>query len=230
MLEASADGGALKTERKGVSLYDVRVARPRRARRPRAGARRQRHRRARPPGAGWSPRSADPARGHHGDADRRPRRHDDQHRAGARGRSRSTYGCGPSPSRTGSTRRCARCAPVLPGARLEVTGGPNRPPLEAASSAALFERAARARRSPRAAGARRGAPSAARRTATSPPVSARRRSTGSVPSAAGRTPTTNTSSSTSCPAGPRCCGALRRRSCWRDPTNRPRPRLVPARP
>jgi glutamate carboxypeptidase len=31
--------------------------------------------------------------------------------------------------------------PVLPGATLTVTGGPNRPPLEAAASAALFERA-----------------------------------------------------------------------------------------
>ena len=30
---------------------------------------------------------------------------------------------------------------VVPGASLEVTGGPNRPPLEAAASAALFERA-----------------------------------------------------------------------------------------
>jgi len=32
--------------------------------------------------------------------------------------------------------------PVLPGARLEVTGGPNRPPMEPATSAALFARAA----------------------------------------------------------------------------------------
>ena len=34
---------------------------------------------------------------------------------------------------------------MLPGAGLEVTGGPNRPPLEAAASAELFARAARAR-------------------------------------------------------------------------------------
>ena len=33
--------------------------------------------------------------------------------------------------------------PVLPGARLTVDGGPNRPPLEESSSAALFERAQR---------------------------------------------------------------------------------------
>jgi glutamate carboxypeptidase len=32
--------------------------------------------------------------------------------------------------------------PVLAGARLEVTGGPNRPPLAAAASASLFARAA----------------------------------------------------------------------------------------
>ena len=31
--------------------------------------------------------------------------------------------------------------PVLPGAQVEVRGGPNRPPLEATASAALFERA-----------------------------------------------------------------------------------------
>jgi len=32
--------------------------------------------------------------------------------------------------------------PVLPGARLEVTGGPNRPPLERSAASALFDRAA----------------------------------------------------------------------------------------
>ena len=34
-------------------------------------------------------------------------------------------------------------APVLAGARVDVEGGPNRPPLHAAASAALFDRAAR---------------------------------------------------------------------------------------
>ena len=101
--------------------------------------------------------------------------------------------------------------PVLPGADVEVTGGPNRPPLEAASSAALFERV-------RALAVRLGLPepvaarSAARPTATSPPASARRPSTGSARSAAARTPTTSTCSSTSCPAAPRCC-ARWSRSC-----------------
>jgi glutamate carboxypeptidase len=33
-------------------------------------------------------------------------------------------------------------APVLPGAKLEVTGGPNRPPLEHSAASALFDRAA----------------------------------------------------------------------------------------
>jgi glutamate carboxypeptidase len=33
--------------------------------------------------------------------------------------------------------------PVLPGATIEILGGPNRPPLEAAASAALFDRAQR---------------------------------------------------------------------------------------
>ncbi|MEV0680610.1 M20 family metallopeptidase [Actinosynnema sp. NPDC050436] len=36
-----------------------------------------------------------------------------------------------------------RLAPVVPGAELEVLGGPNRPPLPASASAALFERAKR---------------------------------------------------------------------------------------
>ncbi len=36
---------------------------------------------------------------------------------------------------------CDRCARVVPGASLEIAGGPNRPPLEAAASAGLFARA-----------------------------------------------------------------------------------------
>ncbi|XUK64651.1 M20/M25/M40 family metallo-hydrolase [Plantibacter sp. RU18] len=38
-------------------------------------------------------------------------------------------------------RRCARSSPSLDGAVIEVTGGPNRPPLEHSASAALFEQA-----------------------------------------------------------------------------------------
>jgi glutamate carboxypeptidase len=139
VLEASADGGALKTARKGVSLYDVRVL-------------------GRAAHAGLEPELgvnatlelahqalvvsalADPARGTtvtptvmragtttntvpaEGSfaVDVRVRTPDEQERVDAALRSLRT---------------------VVPGASLEVTGGPNRPPLETAASAALFERA-----------------------------------------------------------------------------------------
>jgi glutamate carboxypeptidase len=139
VLEASADGGALKTARKGVSLYDVRVH-------------------GRVSHAGLEPELgvnatlelahqalvvsalADPARGttvtptvmRSGTTtntvpadgsfavDVRVRTPDEQERVDAALRALRT---------------------VVPGALLEVTGGPNRPPLEAAASAALFERA-----------------------------------------------------------------------------------------
>ena len=139
VLEASADGGALKTERKGVSLYDVRVL-------------------GRAAHAGLEPELgvnatlelahqalvvsalADPALGTtvtptvmragtttntvpaEGSfaVDVRVRTLDEQDRVDAALRALRT---------------------VVPGASLEVTGGPNRPPLEATASAALFERA-----------------------------------------------------------------------------------------
>jgi glutamate carboxypeptidase len=139
VLEASADGGALKTARKGVSLYDVRVL-------------------GRAAHAGLEPELgvnatlelahqalvvsalADPARGTtvtptvmragtttntvpaEGSfaVDVRVLTPDEQERVDAALRSLRT---------------------VVPGATLEVTGGPNRPPLEAVASAALFERA-----------------------------------------------------------------------------------------
>src|SRR4029079_3266187 len=137
VLEASADGGALKTERKGVSLYDVRVL-------------------GRDAHAGLEPELgvnatlelahqalvvsalADPARGTtvtptlmragtttntvpaEGSfaVDVRVRTPDEQERVDAALRSLRT---------------------VVPGASLEITGGPNRPPLEGAAAAALFE-------------------------------------------------------------------------------------------
>ena len=139
VLEASAEGGALKTARKGVSLYDVRVV-------------------GRAAHAGLEPELgvnatlelahqalvvsalADPARGTtvtptvmragtttntvpaEGSfaVDVRVRTPDEQVRVDTALRSLLT---------------------VVPGASLEITGGPNRPPLEAAGSAALFERA-----------------------------------------------------------------------------------------
>ncbi|KQW48496.1 glutamate carboxypeptidase [Nocardioides sp. Root1257] len=139
VLEASADGGALKTERKGVSLYDVRVV-------------------GRAAHAGLEPEAGINAT------------IELAHQAIAvAGLGRPDLGTTvtPTASRAGTTTntvpaegsfsvdvrvrtveeqdrvdvamRALRA--VLPGAVLEVHGGPNRPPLEASASAALFERA-----------------------------------------------------------------------------------------
>ena len=139
VLEASADGGALKTERKGVSLYDVRL-----------------HGRA--AHAGLEPEGgvnatlelahqalvvaalADPALG--------------TTATPTVGRSGTTTNTVPAASsfavdvrvrtlaeqeRVDAALRALR--PVLAGAEVEVLGGPNRPPLEQAMSTALFDRA-----------------------------------------------------------------------------------------
>lgn len=141
VLEAAADGGALKTERKGISLYEVGVV-------------------------GWAAHAGlEPERGVNATLELANQvlavsaLADDQ--AGTTvtptvARAGTTTNTVPS---TGSfavdvrarTRaeqdrvdRAVRALPaVLPGARVEVTGGVNRPPLEAAASAALFERVCR---------------------------------------------------------------------------------------
>ena len=139
VLEASADGGALKTERKGVSLYDVRAV-------------------GRASHAGLEPEAGVNATvelAHQVLA------------VAALGRPELGTTVTPTASRAGTTTNTVPAAgsfsvdvrvrtveeqdrvdaemralsPVLPGAVLEVTGGPNRPPLEASASAALFERA-----------------------------------------------------------------------------------------
>jgi glutamate carboxypeptidase len=141
VLEASADGGALKVERKGVSLYEVLV-----------------HGRA--AHAGLEPELGvnatlelahqalavsdlgDPAVG----TTVTPT-------VSAAGTTTNTVPAGGSFSvdvrvrtvaeqdRVDAAMRALR--PVLPGATIEVVGGPNRPPLERSASAALFERAQR---------------------------------------------------------------------------------------
>lgn len=139
VLEASADGGALKTERKGVSLYEVRAH----GRSAHAGLEPERginatvelaHQilavSALPDAArGTSVTPTVLASGHttntvpgmgHFAVDVRVRDAAEQ-------------------SRVDTAMRALR--PVLRGSRLEVTGGPNRPPLEHAASAALFARA-----------------------------------------------------------------------------------------
>jgi glutamate carboxypeptidase len=138
VLEASADGGALKTERKGVSLYDVRAV-------------------GRAVHAGLEPEAGVNATV------------ELAHQVitvAALGRPEVGTTVTPTASRAGTTTNTVPAAgsfsvdvrvrtieeqdrvdaamralrPVLPGAVLEVTGGPNRPPLEASASAALFDR------------------------------------------------------------------------------------------
>lgn len=140
VLEASADGGALKTERKGVSLYEVRAY----GKASHAGLEPERgvnatlelaHQLLAVAAIGDTGRGTTvtptlmsagtttntvPAAGQFA-VDVRVRDTAEQDRVDA-------------------AMRALR--PALDGARLEVTGGPNRPPLEPAASAALFARAA----------------------------------------------------------------------------------------
>jgi glutamate carboxypeptidase len=140
VLEAAADGGALKTERKGVSLYELRAL----GRAAHAGLEPERGINASlelahqllavaamgDPGRGTTvtptvmsagtTTNTVPADGHFA-VDVRARDLAEQRRVDA-------------------AMRALR--PVLDGAQLAVTGGPNRPPLDSASSAALFARAA----------------------------------------------------------------------------------------
>jgi glutamate carboxypeptidase len=141
VLEASAAAGALKTERKGVSVYDVAVV----GRAAHAGLE---------PGRGVN---ATVELAHQTLAVR-------EIADGAAGttvtvtvaRAGTTTNTVPAEgsfavdvrartlteqARVDRAMRALR--PVLPGARVEVTGGPNRPPMEAAASAALFARALR---------------------------------------------------------------------------------------
>ena len=139
VLEASADGGALKTERKGVSLYDVRIT----GRAAHAGL--------------------EPERGVNATVEL-------AHQVAAvsrLGEADAGTTVTPTAARSGTTtntvpasgsfavdvrvrtlaeqdrvdRAMRALRMVLPGAVVEVTGGPNRPPLEAAASAELYARA-----------------------------------------------------------------------------------------
>ncbi len=139
VLEASADGGALKTERKGVSLYDVEVS----GRAAHAGLEPERG-----TNAAVELAHAVLALANLGDA-----------AAGTtvtptRATAGTTTNTVPAAARvavdvrarTGAEQQRVDAAvralrPVLPGAGLAVRGGPNRPPLEASASAALFARA-----------------------------------------------------------------------------------------
>jgi len=141
VLEASADGGALKTERKGVSLYDVRLV-------------------GRAAHAGLEPELgvnatlelahqslavaalADPQLG----TTVTPT----AARAGTTTNTVPAEGSFAVDVRVRTVAEQDRVdaamralVPVQPGAVVEVSGGPNRPPLEASASAALFARAQR---------------------------------------------------------------------------------------
>ena len=139
VLEASADGGAIKTERKGASMYDVHVV----GRAAHAGLEPERGVNATlelahqalavaelgrlEVGTSVTPTviaagtttNTVPALGSFA-VDVRARTVAEQDRVDAAMRS---------------------LTPVLPGAELVVTGGPNRPPLQAADSARLYDRA-----------------------------------------------------------------------------------------
>ena len=154
VLEASADGGALKIERKGVSLYDVARHRPGRARRARARARRQRHRRAGPPGAG-----------------------------GRRARPTRTPGTTvtPTASRAGTTTNTVPADGVVrgrrPGAHRRRAGPGRRRDARAAPGAARRRARGHRRAEPAAAGGRGVGGAVRRGPARSPRDSACRRST-----------------------------------------------------
>jgi glutamate carboxypeptidase len=140
VLEASADGGALKTERKGVSLYQVRAY-------------------GKAAHAGLEPErgvNATLELAHQllaiaaiGEADRGTTVTPTLMSAGTTANTVPAAGQfavdvrvrdGAEQNRVDAAMRALR--PALDGARLEVTGGVNRPPLAAAASATLFGRAA----------------------------------------------------------------------------------------
>ena len=139
VLEASADGGALKTERKGVSLYEVVLA----GRAAHAGLEPEKGVNATLELAHQSlalAALADPDAG--------------TTVTPTSARSGTTTNTVPAASRVAVDVRVRTVAeqdrvdaavralePVLAGAGITVEGGPNRPPLEGRSSAALFERA-----------------------------------------------------------------------------------------
>jgi len=139
VLEASADGGALKTARKGVSLYDVHVL----GRAAHAGLEPERGVNATLELAHQAlvvSALTDPAMG----TTVTPT----AMRAGTTTNTVPAEGSFAVDVRVRSLAEQARVdaallslRSIVPGASLEITGGPNRPPLEPAASAALFARA-----------------------------------------------------------------------------------------
>jgi glutamate carboxypeptidase len=141
VLEASADGGALKTARKGVSLYEVTAH----GRAAHAGLEPEKGVNASLELAHQLPIVAALA-----DPDQGTTATPTLLRAGTTTNTVPAEGGFAVDVRVRSTVEQERVdkamralTPILPGARLTVTGGPNRPPLEDSASAGLFERAQR---------------------------------------------------------------------------------------
>jgi glutamate carboxypeptidase len=141
VLEASAAAGALKTERKGVSVYDVAVV----GRAAHAGLEPGRGVNATVELAHQTLAVSEIADGAAGTTVTVT-----VARAGTTTNTVPAEGSFAVDVRARTLTEQARVdramralRPVLPGARVEVTGGPNRPPMEAAASAALFARALR---------------------------------------------------------------------------------------
>ncbi|MFF1278170.1 M20 family metallopeptidase [Streptomyces marokkonensis] len=139
VLEASADGGALKTGRKGVSLYEVGV----RGRAAHAGLEPDR-------GVNATVELAhqvlavsalpDPARG----TSVTPTvlvSGTTTNTVAEAGRFAVDVRVADEAEQSRVDRAMRTLRPVLPGARLDIGGGPNRPPMEPAASAELFARA-----------------------------------------------------------------------------------------
>jgi glutamate carboxypeptidase len=139
VLEASADGGALKTARKGVSLYQVSAH----GRAAHAGLEPEKGVNASLELAHQLPivaALADPGLGTtvtptllRAGTTTNTVPADGEFAVDVRVRTRTEQ------DRVEQAMRAL--TPILPGARLSVTGGPNRPPLEESASAALFQRA-----------------------------------------------------------------------------------------
>ncbi|MEU6611893.1 M20 family metallopeptidase [Streptomyces shenzhenensis] len=141
VLAASADGGALKTERKGVSRYEVHIQ----GRAAHAGL------------EPWRGVNADVELAHQilavqalADPAQQTSVVPTAMSAGTTANTVPAQGRLSVDARVRSVTEQVRLdtairalRPVLPGAGLEITGGPNHPPLEARSSADLFDRAAR---------------------------------------------------------------------------------------
>jgi glutamate carboxypeptidase len=141
VLEASADGGALKTERKGVSLYEVTAE----GRAAHAGLEPER-------GVNASLELAHQLLAVEalGDPQRGTTVTPTSLSAGTTTNTVPAHGRFAVDVRVRDAVEQRRVddairalLPVLPGARVVVSGGPNRPPLEANASAALFARAGR---------------------------------------------------------------------------------------